>query len=63
MRMSLVDISFSYPENMTPSVTIMDISTDKRVKRSWGDELIRISFTSKAKAPLTGQYEFRVELY
>ena len=58
-----VDISFSYPENMTPSVTIMDISTDKRVKRSWGDELIRISFTSKAKAPLTGQYEFRVELY
>ena len=58
-----INLSFSYPENMTPTVMARDISTDARVKRSWGDELIRISFTSKAKAPLAGQYEFKVELY
>ena len=52
----------TYPKDMKPSVTVKDLTTDRRVQKTWGDELKRVSFTSKAKAPLKGRYEFRVKM-
>lgn len=61
-KKSKVDLRMTYPKDMKPSVTVQDLSTDKRIQRSWGEDLKRVSFTSKSKAPLKGQYEFRVSL-
>jgi hypothetical protein len=62
-KKSKVELLMTYPKDMKPSVTVQDISMDKRMQKSWGEELKRVSFTSKAKAPLKGQYEFRVKVY
>ena len=59
---SKVDLLMTYPDDMKPSVTVKDLTTDRRVQKTWGDELKRVSFTSKAKAPLKGRYEFRVKM-
>lgn len=60
-KKSKVDLLMTYPKDMKPSVTVQDLSIDKRIRKSWGEDLKRVSFTSKAKAPLKGQYEFRVK--
>ncbi len=51
----------TYPDGMTPSLTERDLTDDIRMEKSWGKTLTRITFTSKAKAPLKGQYEFRIK--
>ncbi len=61
-KKSKVDLLMTYPKDMKPSITVQDLSIDRRIQRSWGDDLKKLSFTSKAKSPLTGQYEFRVRI-
>jgi tRNA threonylcarbamoyl adenosine modification protein YeaZ len=57
-----VDLLMTYPRDMTPSITVQDLSIDKKIQKAWGEDLKRVSFTSKSKAPLKGQYEFRVKI-
>lgn len=61
-KKSNVDLIMTYPKDMKPSITVQDLSIDRRIQKSWGEDLKRVSFTSKVKAPLTGQYEFRVRI-
>ena len=49
-----------YPEGFTPSVTVQDCTYDKKIRNVWGDEILRISFTSAQDAPTEGKYEFRI---
>lgn len=51
----------TYPAELTPSLSVQDLTLDKRMEKAWGNTLTRISFTSKAKAPLKGEYEFRIK--
>ena len=57
-----VDLLMTYPKDMTPSITVQDLSIDKKIQKAWGEDLKRVSFASKSKAPLKGQYEFRVKI-
>ena len=55
---SNVTMVMTYPKELTPSVTVKDLTYDKRFINTWGKELKRISFTSKKNAPLKGSYSF-----
>lgn len=57
---SNVSMVMTYPKELTPSVTVKDLTEDKKITRSWGNELKRISFTSGQRAPLKGRYDFNV---
>ena len=57
---SNVTMVMTYPKELTPSITVKDLTYDKKLPRSWGNELKSISFTSRAKAPLTGRYDFYI---
>ena len=57
---SNVTVTMTYPKELTPSVTVKDLTYDKKITRSLGDELKRISFTSRKNAPLKGRYDFSV---
>ena len=50
----------TYPKELTPSVNVKDLTYDKKIVNSWGNELKRISFTSRKTAPLKGRYDFSV---
>ena len=60
---SNVTVVMTYPKELTPSVTVKDLTYDQKIVNSWGKELKRISFTSREKAPLKGKYKFTVINY
>lgn len=51
----------AYPSAMTPSVTVMEMD-DPRLTNVWGPVLRRISFTSEPDAPVSGTYEFKIDI-
>lgn len=57
---SNVTMVMTYPKELTPSITVKDLTYDKKVAKTWGKELKRISFTSKKNAPLKGNYRFMI---
>ena len=57
---SNVTMVMTYPKELTPSVNVKDLTYDKKIVNSWGNELKRISFTSRKTAPLKGRYDFSV---
>ena len=60
-KKSQLNLVMIYPKKMTPAVTVLDLSIDNRVRKCWGDEIVKLSFSSTAKAPVKGQYEFRIK--
>ena len=60
-KKSQLNLVMTYPKKMTPAVTVLDLSIDNRVRKCWGDEIVKLSFSSTAKAPVKGQYEFRIK--
>lgn len=55
-----VSMEMTYPKELTPSITVKDLTDDKKISSVWGNELKRISFTSRKNAPLKGSYSFTI---
>ncbi|MBQ9548991.1 MAG: heparinase II/III family protein [Bacteroidales bacterium] len=55
-----IPVLLRYPRNLTPSKEENKLN-DERFLSAWGESIWRIKFTSDAKAPLKGVYEFKVK--
>ena len=55
-------VRMSYPPSLSATLEQHDCSYDSKMKRSWGDHLTRITLTSAADAPPSGEYEYIIKL-
>ena len=52
-----VKMKLTYPSTLTPEVVTVNLD-DIRFTNVWGKTLYRLSLTSKADAPVKGEYKF-----